>query len=81
MSIQDFNSQFGQKNDFHARKERALSNYYEGDIGKLASGPIHISNQEHQSMLNKNDSTYFIDTNLYIADVNNNEIFNTNNNS
>ena len=79
MSIQDFNTQFKQGDDFQLRKERALSNYYEGDISKLNlradSGPIAIRNQEGMSQqLNKNDSTYFIDTNLYIADINNQEL-------
>lgn len=81
MSIQDFNSQFKSGDDFQLRKERALSNYYEGDIGKLNlradSGPIAISNEMSQQ-LNKNDSTYFIDTNLYIADINNHEMMHSN---
>ena len=70
MSIKDFNLQFGDLQDFESRRNHAISQYYGGQ-GKDYLEPKSQSTRDAQSSdlknkLKKEDSTLYLDTEIYI---------------
>jgi hypothetical protein len=65
MSIKNFNAKFGDMNDYESRREQAIDTYYQGnDLRKDLAVDLL------KKKLQKEDSTIYLDTDIYIQDNN-----------
>jgi hypothetical protein len=65
MSIRDFNKLYGDKEDYESRREAAIDTYYQG---KDLQRDLAIEGLKNK--LKKEDSTIYLDTEVYINDYN-----------